>query len=549
MAVNGDAVFDPRDYGGVGDGGHDDTDALKAAFAAAKNGGRVVLPAGVWTFSEPLVMPLGSVLHGSGLNGSHANAGSRLLATHVDACLVMQTQCHIQDMMLDGNFTANWGIYAGYGHTMTMTNVQVIQCAEKAFVFDALQNSTLVSCTARDTPIGYSLYNGCQILEFYGCTSDNSGNGGVGYGGTDSRAILISDDYTDPRLGGNRGLANGSLTFFSGIFERSPGDYRIEILRGGGSSGSIRLIGTVVAGSSSTLANLHVGPDYSGDVLLAEATWAAGGDGGVTQLVFAEGGHIYVQNMIMSGSAGRNIISKTSVSGTATIRFDERSRTLINSTFDTGLSGHPGASWINLNEGTGIWNAAKKCMDMTLPNTTSGVYSSLAGSTYYAAGQKYGSVTIRFRIADATGLVRLSWGSGLIGAFGNGAHEVVVPLDGTEQRLVFTSDATSGAMASLMYLRCEHGGETGGASPVRYGTATLNFGSVAAVSFADLTITVNGALVGDPVSLGVPPEAVIAGVTYTGWVSANDTVTVRAQNYTAGNSDPASGVFKAALVR
>lgn len=81
------------------------------------------------------------------------------------------------------------------------------------------------------------------------------------------------------------------------------------------------------------------------------------------------------------------------------------------------------------------------------------------------------------------------------------------------------------------------------------GTATLNFGQVTAQSFADLSITATGAVVGDCVSLGVPTEAVTAGIAYTAWVSAANTVTVRAHNYTAGPLDPASGVFKAAIVR
>jgi hypothetical protein len=80
-------------------------------------------------------------------------------------------------------------------------------------------------------------------------------------------------------------------------------------------------------------------------------------------------------------------------------------------------------------------------------------------------------------------------------------------------------------------------------------TAALNFGSVAAQSFADLTITVTGAATGDCVSLGVPTEAVTAGIVYSAWVSATNTVTVRAHNYTAGALDPASGTFKAAILR
>ena len=80
-------------------------------------------------------------------------------------------------------------------------------------------------------------------------------------------------------------------------------------------------------------------------------------------------------------------------------------------------------------------------------------------------------------------------------------------------------------------------------------TATLNFGVLSANSYEDLTITVTGAATGDCVSLGVPTAAVTAGVAFTAWVSAADTVTVRAHNYTAGTPNPGSGTFKAAIVR
>lgn len=81
------------------------------------------------------------------------------------------------------------------------------------------------------------------------------------------------------------------------------------------------------------------------------------------------------------------------------------------------------------------------------------------------------------------------------------------------------------------------------------GSAALNFPSVAAQSVQDLTITVTGAVLGDSVALGVPTAAVTAGIAFTAWVSAADTVTVRAHNYTAGALDPASGTFKATIVR
>lgn len=81
------------------------------------------------------------------------------------------------------------------------------------------------------------------------------------------------------------------------------------------------------------------------------------------------------------------------------------------------------------------------------------------------------------------------------------------------------------------------------------GTATLDFGSITAQAHADLTIAVTGAVTGDSIALGLPTAAVTAGIAYTAWVSAADTVTVRAHNYTGGTLDPASGAFKATVVR
>lgn len=80
-------------------------------------------------------------------------------------------------------------------------------------------------------------------------------------------------------------------------------------------------------------------------------------------------------------------------------------------------------------------------------------------------------------------------------------------------------------------------------------TAALNFGSVSAHSEADLTITVSGAATGDAVALGVPTASVTAGIAFTAWVSATNTVTVRAHNYTAGPLDPVSGTFRATVIQ
>jgi hypothetical protein len=81
-------------------------------------------------------------------------------------------------------------------------------------------------------------------------------------------------------------------------------------------------------------------------------------------------------------------------------------------------------------------------------------------------------------------------------------------------------------------------------------TATLDFGSIAANSFADLTITVTGAAVGDTVSLGVPNGSLLNDISFFGWVSATNTVTIRCSNVSSTTArDPASGTFRATVTQ
>lgn len=83
---------------------------------------------------------------------------------------------------------------------------------------------------------------------------------------------------------------------------------------------------------------------------------------------------------------------------------------------------------------------------------------------------------------------------------------------------------------------------------VLLGSATLDFGSINAAASADLTITVTGAAVGDTVDLG-RPAAPAAGIIFQAFVSAANTVTVRATNITAAPVDPASATYKVAVMK
>jgi hypothetical protein len=84
----------------------------------------------------------------------------------------------------------------------------------------------------------------------------------------------------------------------------------------------------------------------------------------------------------------------------------------------------------------------------------------------------------------------------------------------------------------------------GGAAITKHlsATATLDFANQAAAGCNDLTITVTGAALGDTVSLGVPNGSGVTNGSFSAWVSAADTITVRFCTPVSG--DPASGSFR-----
>lgn len=59
-------VYDVKKYGANGDGVHDDTEAFKRASQEALNGGIILVPAGTYILSGPVVVPPGVILKGQG---------------------------------------------------------------------------------------------------------------------------------------------------------------------------------------------------------------------------------------------------------------------------------------------------------------------------------------------------------------------------------------------------------------------------------------------------------------------------------------------------
>jgi hypothetical protein len=86
-----------------------------------------------------------------------------------------------------------------------------------------------------------------------------------------------------------------------------------------------------------------------------------------------------------------------------------------------------------------------------------------------------------------------------------------------------------------------------GVSRALIASAALDF-NLTAVATQDLTITVTGAVLGNPVALGVPNASLTADTLFWAWVSATDTVTVRATRI-AGTPNPASGTFTVVVLQ
>ena len=202
--------------------------------------------------------------------------------------------------------------------------------------------------------------------------------------------------------------------------------------------------------------------------------------------------------------------------------------------------------------GNGFWDA-----------TGGGTWIAIRGSGYYIAGN---FVTLYNNGAKVDGkFVKL------YGDAARGTHGVVITgnafAGGVKGGAVANADlyldqSDATAVSNVMF---EGNGGVGGPVPnlpnvrnspgahaaapgVLTNTAALDFGSIAANTTAELTITLAGVSPG--MSVQVSPEgAPEAGLLWSGYVSAAGTVTVRLGNVTSGAIDPALRTWRATVMK
>lgn len=148
------------------------------------------------------------------------------------------------------------------------------------------------------------------------------------------------------------------------------------------------------------------------------------------------------------------------------------------------------------------------------------------------------------RLDGSTGIGGVTTPTSLLHLAAGTASASTAPLKLTSGTNLTTAEAGAVEYDGTEFYATNSGASRTILSRCLKGSATLDFGSTAAQSSADLTITVNGAADGDPVYLGAPNGSVNANTSFFAWVSNANTVSVRFNNYSSGAVDPASGTFK-----
>jgi hypothetical protein len=121
---------------------------------------------------------------------------------------------------------------------------------------------------------------------------------------------------------------------------------------------------------------------------------------------------------------------------------------------------------------------------------------------------------------------------------------------GTEYGEMLVEGYNAGATSEVLKYSSKNGLAVGGGTgilKILSATASLDFPSIAAQNTQTLTMTVTGAKVGDAVFLGIPSNGLNAQIALNGWVSAADTVSIKAMNISTGAIDPGNQSFRATV--
>jgi hypothetical protein len=287
--------------------------------------------------------------------------------------------------------------------------------------------------------------------------------------------------------------------------------------------------GNVFVGDGSGLTGISTGVSTSGGSATNLSVYSSGttnrpvrvfGTNGIAEMYYDKDGTLNFTNSSM-GSSGGFIQFNSPYS-----YFDNEDFLKVTTAGPMNYSFAVGTGYgMRINQAGGFWIAGASAG--RLNGSSPRAYVSVPSSSIFAwlTGTSYGET------ADLG-----------IGRNAAGVLEVNSSTNGVYRDIIIRNVYTTNLYATNLVL---NGGAT--VTGILSATASLNF-DLTAVTVEDKTMTVTGAAVGDVVTLGVPNGSVTTSVQYTAWVSAADTVTVRARTSATGE-DPASGTFRATVIK
>lgn len=295
-----------------------------------------------------------------------------------------------------------------------------------------------------------------------------------------------------------------------------------KVLFGGASVGANS--GTAQAGAASTI-TLEVGASATNDYYKNKFVTTTGGTGpGQRRKITAYDGTTKVATVDSVWTTNPDATTTYTVNGGGGVAlFKGAYRTSRFHTFDGYESGTNGAGEIYAEDGGAYTKTSETLYDLA---DTDGFEINLLAANAFATGTSS----------------RLNYRRRVLGQLQEMASVREI-TSGTEassngQLAFFTRKA--GATPTEAF-RIGDGFQVNSGSLVKkilQASAALDFPSVAAQNFQTLTITVTGAATNDIVCLGLPSNGYAGGLAFKAHVSAADTVTVTAQNFTAAAIDP-----------
>lgn len=205
-----------QDYGAVGDGVTDDTDAIQAAINAAANGGAITLPHGTFKVRSLKIRNKGTAIIGAARHGTrlirHSGTDPLIDMSGTATGIGHLRYCSLINLMISGNNMPGTLVRSYYADNSIYRDVSFISCPDVATDFVEVWDTRFESCTwehCGTTELPATLLRNSMPQGEFGYSTDNT-----------NQVHFIACRWEAFKNGAIRlhGEANGSTSMLNGIF-------------------------------------------------------------------------------------------------------------------------------------------------------------------------------------------------------------------------------------------------------------------------------------------------------------------------------------------